>query len=171
MNLSKSVKEAIIKHIMQDVPRVNYRQQAEAKFRAVILEAMPAPVREFAQSEHGSRLEAYYTRISRPGSHPSLSVAVRGYKEHHDHIAPEKISEVVALLELAEKQDDDREALNDQLERSFAAIRTRKQAVTAFPEFERYMPEEPQKLANLPIQTGVITSLMQAGWPQKKEEA
>lgn len=168
MILTKRVKEAVVKHIMQDVPKVDYRGQAEAKLRAAIKAAMPKEVADFAAGQHANRLEANIKRVVRPIGRSDLAIAVRGYNSSDDKIPDEALREVTELLVQNEQQDDMLEELNGKLTSAFASIRTRKQAVTAFPEFEKYLPAEDDKLANLPTTTGVVTSLMQAGWPKKK---
>jgi hypothetical protein len=74
-----------------------------------------------------------------------------------------------ALLPLAEQRAEAKKArreLENKLHAVVAGCNTRKQLVEALPEFEKYAPQEPTKLAGLPAVSGVVADLVAAGWPK-----
>lgn len=169
MKLSNYVKDAVISAIMQDVPQVDYSRQAEKMFRDALYAVLPDAVKALLSTPEGYRLDSGRVVLPSPVTD---SIWVRGAVEKDgEKVSEATRNEVHRLMDLHYKQKKERTALRNKLRNGIYGVNTRAQFIKTFPEFEKYMPAAPEKpSSNLPVDTTVVSSLMQAGWPAKKEE-
>ena len=151
MKLSNAIKEAIIMRIMQDVPYVDYEIQAEALLRKTLEAKLPPDIKRIAKGDNSFRLkyESFWFDGGQGGV--DLRITVPGITQSEDALTDEEEEPIRELCRKAAQLRRDRQALNRKLEISFASVTTRKQFVTAFPEFAQYAPEEPEQLANMVV--------------------
>lgn len=170
MKLSNSMRSAFIRSVMDDVPSIDYQEQAEKLIHEYALSLLPAPLRRaleinpalkcwlvtnYQQAPYG--LGAFYT-YKLDGINDDLLVRNSALRLKMDELA-----------ELSSNQRKARSALTDKLRDASNACSTRKQLLQALPEFEKYMPAAPDaKTGNLPATINLVTDLVAAGWPKNK---
>ena len=173
MRLTNFHKQATINSILLDAPWVDYDERARKRVDAALFKTAPKEVQYLYKTDPGwlactqvlvpSVLGPLVTRLVPPGTY--TSVVQTEY--------PEVWSALVIEGKLASEQAARRSELKRKLRDVFAGINTRKQALAAFPEFEKYLPADTDAKANrsLPAISGLVTDLMNAGWPKESNVA
>lgn len=161
MRLTNSLRDAFIDSVMEDVPQQDYRQQITDRVNLLHKQIMatlgivPA---------HFERLASNWLYIE------SMGFSARGLlQKENESIANDDICR--GLYALYTKQKKDREALEQKLHGVVYGCTTTQQLLEALPQFEKYIPAEPEKSRQLPVTTGVVKAFKQAGWPKGKEKA
>lgn len=172
MKLNKTHKEAIVRAVMQDLPRTD-RNKAKETIKKMVTE----DVNKFAPKQiaeiWGKPELACYLNIT--NSNVGY-LASRGYINNLFEVSyPYKhefsagfVAEVTAIVD---QLKDEAEAVNQarqKLETALAGVSTRKQLVDMFPEFEKYAPEEFTRSTLLPAVANVVADLSKLGWPKDK---
>src|SRR3990167_71770 len=167
MKLTKGIKTAVIVAIIDDVQQQDYKQQAQDLARKFFTAKLPPSVAKIAKSEHVKRLDnRYFTVKIQSPTYNNIHVCIPGGSEE-DKLTEAELIQVQDLLRQDAEQDSKISELRQGLELSFAGLQTRAAFVKAFPEFEKYLPAEPDRILGTGlISTAVVTSLMEAGWPK-----
>ena len=160
MKLTKSDREAFVQAVMDDVPQVDYDEQAKKHCIELCIERMPAPARAaYLDKESREYIETNYGWLPnglnghslpcRPGTHFSDAVL--------DKLAAEK-----------EKQQAQYDDLRLKLKVTIDSCSTLKQAKERLPEFEKYLPADRDGtgVSNLPAIANLVADLTRAGWPK-----
>jgi hypothetical protein len=166
MRLTRKDKETIITRIMDDTPSIDYCEQARVYLHDFYLKRCSPVIQQIlADKTIACHIKNTYKYVQ----YPINTIAVPGY---HDGALPPKAQQMMDdLNELLPEQNVQRLALKKSLETAFAGVNTRKAALQLFPEFEKYLPEEDSALKNLPTVTGVMSALVQMGWPKDQKPA
>ena len=166
MRLTNFLREAFVRAAMQDVPKIDYQEQAHKYAREVIKakfkEAFP---------------ELNYDTVAKTGwfkdSHISLP-----YHISNIHVPvscgstmlssdPKVWAQLEEFSKLVQEEQAKINARRSKLEGVALACTTRKQLLEALPEFEQYLPAEEAKAAkNLPAVANVLSDFVKAGWPK-----
>ena len=163
MRLTNQLKEAIVRAIMQDVPKPDCSKRHETVQAALVKAMSPAcrkvykslfnPKKVFRTTFAGTLYNgtAYDTREVIVGDAPSglLSELLKPYDAEDAKYAQAKRN----------------------LQQAVMACTTTKQFKAAFPEFEKYAPTENQPTKNLPAMANVVADLSKLGWPKGEKEA
>lgn len=161
MRLTNNLRDAFISSVMEDVPRQDFRQQLNDRVNLLHKQIMATLG---IKPEHFERLASKWLYIE------SMSFSVRGLlEEENESIANDNIC--CDLYVLYTKQKENREALQQKLHGVVYGCTTTQQLLEALPQFEKYIPAEPEKSRQLPVTTGVVKAFKQAGWPKGKEKA
>jgi hypothetical protein len=174
MRLTTYHKQATVNAIMNDTPMVDYDERARKLVDGALFKDAPKEVQHLYKTNPGwlactqvlvpvpGGLGPLLTRLVSPET-PTSVVQTR---------YPELWGELVIDAKLALDQTDKRSELRRKLRDAFAGINTRKQALAAFPEFEKYLPAGTDVKANrsLPAISGLVTDLMNAGWPKESND-
>jgi hypothetical protein len=164
MKLTKIDREAFVKAVMQDVPRIDYQEQIRALVQNDAISQLPEPVRKIAKTKHLTEfLEAHYFYLN--GSRCVGGISVRGPQGSYKP-SEETQQEAIRLHDLYEAQRDKRNQLEQQLEAAIGACTTLKVAKERLPEFEKYLPQDRDGTGNinLPTTTHLVDALSAAGW-------
>lgn len=169
MKLKNSDRECIVARIMNDVPSVNYTEQAHQlvkdHFKNLLPPAILKALADPKLNKHIAKTQIYIEGFS--------NVYINGgFCEGGSYAAypPEDVkSKISELGKLNIAQRDKLREIERKLKVAFAGVNTRKQALQLFPEFEKYLPEEYEKLRNLPVTTDVMPTLIGMGWPKGKK--
>lgn len=166
MRLTKSDKEAFIRAVMDDVPRIDYDEKVRSLLKQWGLASLPEDLRPLAV-----KYPEYFAQhwINTPYGVCSayaisnLNWASGGFKENE----PEKYAQLVEIGALAIEQNKARAALENQVSGIISTCSTLKTAEERLPEFKKYLPADRggSGLANLPV-ANVLAELMNAGWPK-----
>jgi len=172
MRLTKYIREAFVRAAMNDVPQIDYNEQAKALAEKTLLEIMPASIKKLLKDKEAEqwinreyicipgRLQNFYGHASRGDS------SIIKIKK------PEAWTELVKLSELAETQRVRREELRRKLEACAESVTTRAALVELLPEFEKYLPaDEKAAIKTLPAVANVVADFTAAGWPKGKKPA
>lgn len=166
MKLTKYIREAFIKSVLNDVPKEDYQEQIKKIILEEAVKNLPAPVAEIYKD---SILRGYIRLSYFRDYGVSLFVPDSG-KDTMTNIQYSEEARKV-LNELQAKSKAQREML-DNLETKLRTVtygcNTYKQLLERIPEFAKYLPEgTPSPSANLPAVTNLITDFVKAGWPKK----
>lgn len=161
MRLTNNLRNAFISSVMEDVPQQDFRQPLNDRVNLLHRQIMstlgivPA---------HFERLHSNWLYIE------SMSFSAPGlFEKENESIANDNICR--DLYVLYTKQKENREALEQKLRGMLYGCTTTQQLLEALPQFEKYIPAEPEKSRQLPVTTGVVKAFKQAGWPKDKEKA
>lgn len=166
MRLTNSDKNAFVKAVMDDVPKVDYSAQAQALVRQWGIEAMPKELQPLVK-KHAEYFKDYY--VSMPGGVSNFYAKVPPEWEHSGfhNLNPDMWAQVAELGKLAKAQNEARTALQEKVSAMLAGCSTLKSALAKLPEFAKYLPADRggSGLANLPV-ANTIADLTAAGWPK-----
>lgn len=160
MKLTKYLREAFVRAAMDDVPAVDYKEQMR-----IVINKKTERLQKIAcvTSIDYTRLSQRYVYID------GTSYVVAGLTE--SELTQIKDSpEVQKLIVLITEQKTKLRALRSKLEGVIKGCNTRKQALEALPEFDKYLPPEDAKATNtLPALANVLSDFAKAGWPKNQK--
>jgi len=168
MRLTKTHREAFVRAAMQDVPQIDYDEQINKLVQDYLDKICPAEL-----------MKAYKNEKTR-GYLRSTHVKVYNYERRYfnlvpceDYVLPSDIQEKVnELFKSRSTQYQNNRNLKEKLEAAISAFTTRKAALDAMPEFEKYLPSEmDQTMRNLPAVANLVSDLVAAGWPKQKAKS
>ena len=168
MKLSQTLKKAFIASVMQDVPKVDYLEQAQKCARKHFERLMPQEILQVIQKYpdwFGN--VGFYTPNVFPNFYTKSPVG-NYYLFKNNEQAWEELLEITDAFE---KQRFTRDALEAKLRGVVHGCNTLKQLKEALPEFEKYMPEENQPASqNLPALANIVADFKAAGLQLKTEQ-
>ena len=170
MKLTKFDKDAFVSSVMNDVPQIDYKAQADKLCRAWAIEQMP-PVVAAAYAAHPQYFENCYLR--QPDGFQRCYVPMPENEYKLKERAPEFWEKLQALADANNAQRDVLRSLEIKVKNSIGACSTLKQAKERLPEFEKYLPtdRDGKVTPNLPALANLVTDLVAAGWPKGKQPA
>lgn len=157
MKLTKYQKEAIVRAIMNDVPKPN-KTMRYSEVQAAIVKAMSPECRK-VYNKTPSALATQHTG--------SLTYDDCSYRTHSVTIGDVSKEKLEAILEPYKKADEAYRKAKSQLTAAVEGCNTLKQLEAALPEFKKYFPTEQQPTKNLPALANVVADLSKLGWPKK----
>ncbi len=168
MKLTNYMRDAFIRAAMQDVPSIDYMEQARAFLQAESIEQLPPKVRAIAKDKNLRHF------LNTAGCHVDsvgyISVLCgRGDDFKPSAEAREKLSAISAD---AAKQKKTESELRSKLKAVAYSASTRKQLAELLPEFVKYLPaDEATAIRSVPVVANVVTDFVKAGWPKGKKPA
>lgn len=166
MRLTKFDKDAFVRAVLDDVPYVDYSEQARKLAMKHLISLLPENVRtayhanpEWIRSNH-VRLPNYLQDFHGPAP---------GYVSY-DSFPDELKEQLHTLSDAAKEQSNTRKTLEDKVTGLINSVTTLKAALKNFPEFAKYLPADRDAAGtvNLPA-ANVIADLTNAGWPKDKK--
>jgi hypothetical protein len=165
-------RNAFIKAVMDDVPHVDYNEQAREKVQKFALSKLPAGVAA-ALKAHPDwfQVQCY---ITLPGALANCVVA------HKDRNAFDKLlradkklwSELEAMAKAAAAQSDAHNALRGKVKALAYSCTTVSALQTKAPEFVKYIPGTSAPVdRSVPVVQNIVADLVAAGWPKGKKPA
>ena len=165
MNLTKTDKDAFVRAVMADVPRVDYNEKARALLSAWDREAMPAPVRAIWDDVSLRRFLSHDFYHSNPkGLNGISTVALRP-----TDLVPAVVETLAELAEGSLAQRVERDKLERELGSLLAPFRTLAAAKKGLPEeLHKYLPADRDAtgVTNLPAGVSPVDLLKAMGWPK-----
>lgn len=152
MKLTKYEKEAIIRAIMQDVPRTP-DNVLKAEIQAAMVKAMSSTIQKLYKTHPKAlRME-------------SIASWVSGLSYRTDFVVGDADAEsVMAPFEAKKKERDDAQT---KLSAIVNGCSTLAQLKKLLPEFITYFPTETEPTKNLPAVANMVADLSKLGWPKK----
>ena len=166
MRLTKHDREVFVRTVMDDVPQVDYVEQARSLFNKWAIEALPEDLRA-AYEKHPDHFQHWYSHTPFGAMY---SVMPADWKGHgFGTVSPEKFSQMKQLAEKRDVQERALAALKSKVIGLIESCATLKIAKERLPEFEKYLPAERgvSTTANLPV-ANTLADLCAAGWPKDK---
>lgn len=156
MKLNTYEKEAIVRSIMNDLPKIDYTKR-KADAQAAVVKAMSPTAR---------KLYRECPKALRETNVGDLFGTDGSYYSRYLVVGDVDTKTVEAILQIYHDEDNARYQARQDLKAAVRACNTRKQFVDRFPEFEKYAPSEPGKSSNLPALANVVAGLAKLGWPK-----
>lgn len=186
MKLTKQHREDFVQAVMADVPRIDYKTQVEdlvrKLWREILKKEKLTDISE-ARLNRENVIVRYYTHDSTNKAVPEIpegerhwnytsqvfcSLRLHGLTEEEANF--NKHPEIGELLKKLVDQVNQRHEMSKRIRAVIDACSTLKQAKEALPEFEKYLPKEPEKVdRSLPVVGNLVAELTKAGWPDKKK--
>ena len=153
--ITKWDKQAIVRAIMNDVPKVD-KTKRHTEVQAEIVKLMTPACRK-VYKEMPDALREHSSHWTYDGINYSTYRVVQG-----------DVSDA-AIAKLREKYDAEDKKYRDaenQLKGAIEACTTIKQLNDRLPEFKKYFPTAEKPTANLPALANVVADLSKLGWPK-----
>lgn len=157
MKITKLQKEAIVRAIMNDVPKPDKSKRKDA-VQAILTKAMTPECRKVFLRSPEIFKYTYVSEISYPEGGWSSRKVVVG--DAPSVTLPNAIAAYKA-------EDAKHEEAYKNLKNAIMACTTLKALETTFPEFKKYFPTAAQPTKNLPALANVVSDLSKLGWPKK----
>lgn len=166
MRLTKHDKCAFVRAVLDDVPYVDYSEQARKLAMKHLISLLPGIVQQaYKEDPEWIRTNC----IKMPNYLQDFYGPALGYTWHGDF--PDELKEQLRTLsDAAKEQSSTRKALEEKVTGLINSVTTLKAALKNFPEFAKYLPADRDAAgtANLPA-ANVIADLTNAGWPKDKK--
>lgn len=160
MKLTNTLRQAFVRAAMNDVPSVDYTEQIRTLVNSKVKKLH---IKAGIQDLHTERLNSHYFNFAHQG------FSVRGLT-NEEHSQMKLDPELKALEAKYEAQRQEQRKLETSLTGVIAGCNTRKQAVNALPEFEKYLPaDDVAAIRSLPALANVLTDFVKAGWPKNQK--
>ena len=159
MKLTKTMRDAFVNQVMNDVPRVDYIEQARALVLKTVEDMLPPKVLAVwkdPQLNHfiNTDWNFYYgITVTCPG---------RTAWELPEHVD----QELQRLVAANEAQTAKLDELRASIRAVAYSVTTTEKLRAVLPEFEKYIPTKPEKATNLPALANIVAKFIEAGWPK-----
>lgn len=160
MKLTNNLRDAFVRAAMADVPKVDYTEKARDLVNKLNKEYQ---IKAKIDKVDIMRLTSSYLSVT------NQSFYVRGLTDI-EYSELKTNPELKKLNDLHEAQRKAHRELEVKLAGAIAGCTTRKQAVDALPEFDKYLPEDTvAAMRSLPAIANVVTDFVKAGWPKTQK--
>ena len=157
MKLNKYTKQAIVRAIMNDVPKPD-KTKRHAAVQAAIVKAMSPECRKVYNKTPGALATQHVGDTTYDGCNWHTREVIKGDVSE---------AQIKAVLKPYEEEDEAHREARAQLASAVDGCNTLNALKKAFPEFEKYLPTEAQPTKNLPALANVVADLSKLGWPKK----
>lgn len=164
MKLTKYIRQAFVTSAMNDVPSIDYAEQARVLAQKTMDEALQTLLGK-------TRIEDMKGWLSRSGL--NMPMGLNNFylcTPQYDYLKlqrPKVWAELETLAAAYLAQEEARATLQAKLEGIAASATTRKALVEMLPEFEKYLSADtPAALRTLPAIANVMSDFVKAGWPK-----
>lgn len=162
MRLTRSDKDAFVRAVMQDIPQINYSEQARAMVLEDSIAQLPPKVQAIARDKQLSQ----YLETSTHHRYAFGSSTVYTARGHHYTPMPATQEKLEAITKLSEEQEDRLKEARNKLAGAILPCATLKTALERLPEFEKYLPKQQEKSVYLPSIANLCADLITLGWPK-----
>lgn len=166
MKLTNYIRNAFVASVMDDVPAIDYAEQAFKVFMPAYLATLPDNIQDIWHDPITcGYLRNSYTHLC------NRSFTVPSVNNYGSVIEPKSVSDKLAAITTAHNAQHDKMAsLRTKIKGAAYACNTTKQLRELLPEFERYLPPEEEKtLRSLPVVHNIVADFVNAGWPDKEK--
>ncbi len=178
MRLTNTIRDAFVRSAMNDLPKVDYSEEAKKIILEAAIQSLPLRIREIwgdpalkeyvpqcflAGGWHNSGIMKEISSVV-----PSIQVPGLQNRISFSETQTQALKAIAANhLAQTKKQSE----LQIKLRAIAYSVNTRKALSELLPEFTKYLPAEitePSK--NLPAVVNVVQEFMDAGWPKNKNK-
>lgn len=170
MRLTNTIRNAFIRSAMQDVPLVDYNEQAQNLLNSV---AQTLFIKTFPDADYKKLKEAGWLNESWFDTPRGLRNCYIYAPSDCSQLKTTELNQKLTDLGIASiEQDKQRNDLEAKLRSVAYSVTTRQALVKALPEFEKYLPDAPDAVANnLPAVANLVADFTKAGWPKNQLQA
>lgn len=162
MRLTKNMRTAFVRAVMDDVPQVDYDEQIRKAAKDGALALMPPDVLK-AYKKHPEFFDTVGRHIGNVGYY---YLPIPGGME----LQQVTFKEITRLYDLKAAQNRSMNELKQKIEAAANACTTLKGLKDLLPEFVKYMPaDEPAACRTLPVVQNVVADFVKAGWPKNSK--
>lgn len=171
MRLTNYDREAFVSSALDDVPSVDYDEQAQTLWKAFVRNTLPLDLLD-CMKKYPAFFES--TMVEMPGCLQNFHTILNDHKDTRNSWMskhPDLGAQIKELAEAKKVQENQRARLESQLKGAIQNCNTLKQALELLPEFVKYLPEDrdgDKKCRQMPVVANLVTDLMAAGWPKGK---
>lgn len=161
-------RDAFVRRVMQDVPKVDYEQQMTDLILADAVAQLPPKVRAVWDD---TATRGFLDTSSYWDTRQLVPSVMVPFPSRRDWQLSDLASVVLDKLNAAaEAQKRTLDDLRSKLRGVAASVTTVKALRTALPEFEKYMPvDEAATSRTVPAIANVVSDFVRAGWPKDKQ--
>jgi len=156
MKLTKYDRQAIVRAIMNDVPKPDKTKRAD-KIQTAIVKVMSPDVRKVYNKTPNALIRYYVGNLISDYGQREI---VRG------DVGEDAIN---AIIQPFKDEDEARAKAGRSLQYAVDGCTTLKQLETRLPEFKKYFPTAEKPAANLPALANVVADLSKLGWPKDRK--
>lgn len=168
MKLTNTIRDAFVRSAMNDVPSIDYVEQARALLLADSIAQLPPKVRAIAKDKDLSHFVETSNYHAGSLGYPTV-YAGRGERFKPSTELAVKLDNMRAL---SESQALQRKELQSKIKAAAYSVTTRKALADMLPEFEKYLPADEQAaIKTLPAVANIVADFTKAGWPKGKKPA
>ena len=153
--ITKWDKQAIVRAIMADVPRVD-KDKRRKELQAAIVKLMSPEARKLFNKTPNALRTYHVGEITYNGSWGSREIII-------GDVIDAKVDELCTKYK---EEDRARYDIECKLKGIVETCRTVKQLNDRLPEFKKYFPTVEKPVANLPAIANVVADLTKMGWPK-----
>lgn len=157
MKLNKYTKEAIVRAIMNDVPKPD-KTKRHAAVQAALVKIMSPECRKVYNKTPKALVTHHLGDTTYDGCNWDTREVVLGD-------VPK--ANLDAILKPYVDEDEAYRTAHWQLKNAIEGCSTLNAIKKAFPEFDKYLPTEAQPTKNLPALANVVADLSKLGWPKQ----
>ena len=157
MRITKWDKQAIVKAIMADVPKID-KDKRRKEMQEAVVKLMTPECRKVYKSMPDALRTYHAGNLLYNGLNYGSREIVRG------DVSDKEIKNLEAKYQAEDKKIHEAEC---SLKGAIEACSTLKQLNERLPEFKKYFPTEEKPVANLPALANVVSDLTKLGWPKK----
>ena len=166
MKLTKYHREAFVRSVMDDVPKVDYETQAHKLILEDSIAQLPEKLQKMARDKTTSQyLNMDHHWLREFGSLYVFSLRQEGFK-----LSATAQVEFDKINELQKAQNEARRHLRNKVDGVIRSCTTDVQVRKALPEFSKYLPEAESPVdRTVPVIANLVADLMSMGWPKDAE--
>lgn len=172
MRLTNVDRDAFIKAVLDDVPFVDYQEQARIALQKKAVELLPPKLRALHKEfGHWIKTDVMWNL---PGGLRGIHVVSLDDADTKRQMQEDKefwqsIEKMASDASIQSRKIDE---LKSKLRACIYGCTTAKQARERMPEFEKYLPaDDDAPIRTLPVVANVVADLVAAGWPKDKKTA
>jgi len=154
-SITKWDKQAIVKAIMADVPKVDKKKRRE-ELQASVVKLMSPEARKLFKITPKALRTHHVGDITYDGNWGSRDITVGDVTD----------TQIDELCVKYKEEDRARYEIECKLKGIVETCRTVKQLNDRLPEFKKYFPTVEKPVANLPAIANVVADLSKLGWPK-----
>ena len=178
MRLTKTLKQAFVKRVMNDVPQEDYIELIRDIFVKGAIEALPEPVKKLYKSEYSEYIKLTYFSgyLIEPDYREIITISLPGlqkdyparYDQSLQDYAPKSCkNEIKILVDKHLEQRKKLNALKVKLEGITESATTVANLKKLLPEFGKYLPSDSETIdRSVPAITNLVSDFTAAGWPK-----
>lgn len=172
MKLTNTMRDAFVRSVINEVPRIDYQAQLERVIRDDEFEQAPPVIQAVLKSEHFYALDRNSVHYFKKESGASISFHSHGLGAvnmlRHHVLTEEAVKKIREIAELARVQKEKLEELKTAVTAAIYGFTTVEKARQGLPEFAKFLPTEAPVTKNPVAVINPISKLLDAGWPKNK---
>ena len=168
LRLNQSMRQAFVSAVMDDLPSIDYTQQAQEMVQEWLYNAAPVALREaYINPKTKDYFHPDYQHLYNTGLGGFTVQMTPSHQWRMEQDAPRLYAMVVELGVKARAQSKARDEMKAKLTGVIYAYNTVKQAREGLPEFVKYLPDDSLPVdRTVPAIANLVSDLMAAGWPK-----